>query len=269
MVLTSARFESRCLWPPLATDQPWTTQRDFHLARRKPFDPSGVALLCKAGTQHADFIWVLGDTSSALGADLWVLLYCLRGFNLLVNQTGPFLMFLMPTVLTITQQHLCCCITLMFVLLHLWSWALQIRRDQPLPATWPRLETEWAQRRPQLTALLVALTLKQHFPPPFMSAACKVFWSYGPEWHGRWNEIPSFLDVTQYTESLPRSPLNISSRIQSQLCPFSSTFLTLLYRCIDFVWLSWMLMCSVRTNSWQTLVTLCLPPCLAGNAMDF
>lgn len=116
---------------PLATDQPWTTQRDFHLARRKPFDPSGVALLCKAGTQHADFIWVLGDTSSALRADLWVLLYCLREFNLLVNQTGLFLMFLTPTVLTITQQRLCCCFTLTFVLLHLWSWALQPNPQRP------------------------------------------------------------------------------------------------------------------------------------------
>lgn len=198
---------------PLATDQPWTTQRDFHLARRKPFDPSGVALLCKAGTQHADFIWVLGDTSSALRADLWVLLYCLREFNLL--NLGHFLCFLCQ-LFSPSPNSVCAAASLwrLFFCIYLGHFN-QIRRDRPLPATWPRLETEWAHWRPQLTASLIALTLKQDFPPPFMSAACKVFWPYGPEWHGRRNEIPTFLDVTQYTESLPRSPLNISSRIQS------------------------------------------------------
>jgi len=55
------------LWLPFATDQPWTTDRGFHPARRKTFYPSGVILLCKAAAQHTDFIWVFGDTRSALG----------------------------------------------------------------------------------------------------------------------------------------------------------------------------------------------------------
>lgn len=143
MVLTSARFESHfCTavsgphWQPINRGQ---QKGIFTLPEGSLFIQAVSFSRAKQQLNTQILFGCLETPAQPLGQTYgswftaWESGYRSRKLNFLVNKTGPFLMFV-PVVLTVTQECLCCCLTLIFALLHLWSWALQLQPNLQRPA---------------------------------------------------------------------------------------------------------------------------------------